>query len=96
MCIIWCPSVRENLLKLFIFPSTMCRTGSLSSDKNLSGNDQKRQRLASSSKTFKIVLHFVGTISTGEIIDSVRKWSTDNLEILQVLDAALQQHAARR
>lgn len=74
----------------------MCRTGSLSSDKNLSGNDQKRQRLASSSKTFKIVLHFVGTISTGGILDSLSKPSTDNLEIIQVLDTALQQHAAKR
>ncbi|KAI3454374.1 hypothetical protein Pfo_011037 [Paulownia fortunei] len=70
--------------------------GSLSSNGSLGGNDQKRQRLASCSKIFKVQMSFVSQISMQSLNDSKCGRRLMDDRCLRVLDTILRQQASKQ
>ncbi|XP_027152630.1 protein argonaute 4A-like [Coffea eugenioides] len=70
--------------------------GNLSGKESPCENDQKRHRLMSSAKTFKIQMSFVATISTQQITNTTSEQGPEKHEGLKVLDTILRQHAAKQ
>lgn len=62
----------------------------------ISGNEQKRQRLASSSEMFKVQMRFASQISMQLVDDPKRGRILDDCNSLRVLDTVLRQQALKQ
>ncbi|XP_009763095.1 protein argonaute 4B-like isoform X2 [Nicotiana sylvestris] len=94
-----CPLPKKKLeftVVLDVATSKSKTDGSLSGNGDFSEGDQKRQKIISGFKTFKVQITFVSVIPFQSMLDAPNGVKSGNNEVLRALDTILQHSNAKR